>query len=267
VREDAGEGGRIGVWVGLHDLESCSDGQIRAGAALAARPGVGLHLHCSESRVSVQKTLARTGRRPVAHLAHLGAMRPRTLLAHCVWVDADDRNLLRAAGAHVVHCPHANLKLGSGIAPVPAMLAEGVNVALGTDGAKANNRLDMFDVMKFASLIHKGVQADPSVLPPAAVLAMATRHGARALGIPAGTLEPGSLADLVVVRLDHLHLQPAVPETIVTNLVHAARGSDVNLVMVHGQVVVAEGTVETVHTAAVRAQAAAIGTSLLAAPR
>jgi 5-methylthioadenosine/S-adenosylhomocysteine deaminase len=258
------EGGRVRVWVGLHDLESCSDEQVRAGAALAARHGVGLHLHCAESRASVARTLGRTGRRPVAHLAHLGALTPRTLLAHCVWLDEDDRTALAAAGTHVAHCPHANLKLGSGIAPVPALLAAGANVALGTDGAKANNGLDMFDVMKFASLIHKGVAHDPTVLPPAQVLAMATRHGARALGIPAGTLQAGALADLTLVRCDRFHLQPAAPETIVTNLVHAARGSDVDVAIVDGRVIVEGGTVRTVDAGAVRARAGAIGASLIA---
>jgi 5-methylthioadenosine/S-adenosylhomocysteine deaminase len=252
------------VWVGLHDVGSCSDAQVRAGAALAARHGVGLHLHCAESRVSVTKTRARTGRSPVAHQAALGALTDRTLLAHCVWLDHADRRQLKAAGAHVAHCPHANLKLGSGIAPVPELLAEGINVALGTDGAKANNGLDMFEVMKFASLIHKGVRHDPAVLPPPRVFAMGTRHGALALGIPAGELRPGALADLALVRLDRFHLQPATAETILTNLIHAARGSDVDLVMVDGRILVESGDVCTVDAAAVRARAGAIGASLLA---
>jgi 5-methylthioadenosine/S-adenosylhomocysteine deaminase len=253
----------VSVWVGLHDLESCSDLQVQAGAALAGRFGVGLHLHCAETRLSVAKTLERTGRRPVAHLAWLGGLTPGTLLAHCVWVDEVDQRILAAAGAHIVHCPHANLKLGSGIAPVPGLLAEGVNIALGTDGAKANNTLDMFEVMKLASLIHKGVHADPKLLSPATVLAMATRHGAHALGIPAGVLSLGKLADLALVRLDRFHLQPAVPETILTNLVHAARGSDVDLVMVNGHVVVESGTICAVDAASIRSRTSVIGQALL----
>ncbi len=267
LAEGAHDGGRVRTWVGLHDLESCSDDQVRAGVALAIRYGVGLHLHCAETRFSVERTVRRTGRHPVAHLAHLGALSERTLLAHCVWVDEAERRTLRGAGVHVTHCPQANLKLGSGIAPVPELLATGVNVALGTDGAKANNSLDMFEVMKFASLIQKGSRQDPAVLPPEQVLAMATRHGAGALGIPAGTLAPGMLADLTLVRLDRFHLQPASPETIVTNLVHAARGSDVDLVMVDGKIIVAGGAVQTVDAPAIRTRAAAIGTSLLATQR
>jgi 5-methylthioadenosine/S-adenosylhomocysteine deaminase len=136
-------------------------------------------------------------------------------------------------------------------------------MALGTDGAKADHRLDMFDVMKFASLIHKGVQTDPSIFPAATVLAMATRYGARALGIAADALEPGRLADLVLVRLDRFHVQPAAPETIVTNLVHAARGPDVDLVRVDANIVVECGAVQTVDVPAVRARAAAFGRALL----
>ena len=256
---------RVRVWVGLHDLESCSDEQVRTGAALAARYGVGLHLHCSETRFSVERTLTRTGRRPVEHLAHLGALANRTLLAHCVWVDEADRARLAAANANVAHCPHANLKLGSGIAPIPELLAAGATVALGTDGAKANNSLDMFEVMKFASLIQKGVRHDPAALPSAQVLTMATQSGATALGIPTGALAPGMRADLTMVRLDRFHLQPISPDTIVTNLVHAAHGSDVDMVMVDGKIVVENGVVQTVDADAIRARAAVIGAALMEA--
>ena len=156
-------GGRVRVWVGLHDLESCSDDSVRAGAELARAHRTGLHLHCSETQL-----LGRA--HPVTRRPHAGRAlgwssarsMPRTLLAHCVWASEDDRALLASAGAHVAHCPHANLKLGSGVAPIPDMRRRGINVSLATDGAKANNRLDMFDVMKFASLLHKGVAGDPT---------------------------------------------------------------------------------------------------------
>jgi 5-methylthioadenosine/S-adenosylhomocysteine deaminase len=260
------EDDRVRIWVGLHDLESCSDAQVAAGAALARRHGAGLHLHCAETLHAVERTLRRTGRRPVAQLEALHALGRQTLLAHGVWLDEADRAGLAASGAHVVHCPHANLKLGSGIAPVPELLAAGVAVALGTDGAKANNSLDMFEVMKLASLLQKGSRRDPAILPPAQVFGMGTFQAARALGIPAGALAPGLLADLALVRLDRFHLQPAVPETIVTNLVHAARASDVDLVMVDGRIVAERGQVASVDAAAVRRRAAEIGRSLLARP-
>jgi 5-methylthioadenosine/S-adenosylhomocysteine deaminase len=254
---------RVRIWVGLHDLESCSDDVIRAGAALARAHRTGLHLHCSETRLSVERTRARTGRTPVATLGELGALGDRTLLAHCVWLTDEDRRLLAAAGTHVAHCPHANLKLGSGIAPIPALRADGVNVGLATDGAKANNRLDMFDVMKFASLLHRGVAGDPAILPAHAVLHMATRCGAAALGISAGAIVTGAKADLVLVRLDGLHLLPCVPDTIVTNLVHAARGADVSTVMVDGEVLVRDGRLADPRWSDLAARARSVGLALL----
>lgn len=232
---------RIAVWVGLHDLESCSDETIRDGAALARRFATGLHLHCAESRANVERTRARTGVSPIAHLDALGALGESTLLAHCVWADADDIALLARRGTTVAHCPHANLKLGSGVAPIGAMVAAGVRVALGTDGAKANNRLDPFDVMKFASLLQKGINLDPTVLPPDTVIGMATGAGAAALRLDAGEIAVGRLADITLVDLRRFHLQPATPATIVTNLVHSARGSDVHTVIVGGEIVVEGG--------------------------
>ena len=245
---------RIAVWVGLHDLESCADDTIRDGAALARRFDTGLHLHCAESQHNVARTRNRTGLSPIAHLDALGALGPRTLLAHCVWADADDITRLHARGTAVAHCPHANLKLASGVAPVAEMLRAGVNVTLGTDGAKANNRLDPFDVMKFASLLHKGVHRDPALLPPAAVLAMAARAGAHALSIDAGEIAVGRLADLTIVDLRRFHLQPATPATVATNLVHSARGSDVHSVIVGGEVLVDAGRLVNIDEAATLAR-------------
>jgi len=244
----------VSVWVGLHDLETCSDGTIAAGAALAAEFHTGLHLHCAESRVAVERTRARTGRSPIAQLAVLGALGKRTVLAHCVWADVDDRRLLSESATSVAHCPHANLKLASGMAPVPELLAAGVGVALATDGAKANNRLDMFDVMKFTSLLHKGTHLDAGVLPPSTVVDMATGAGACALGLEIGSLAPGALADLVLVDLQQFHLVPGTPDAITTNLVHAARGSDVRTVVVGGEVVVENRRLTRIDTeAALRA--------------
>jgi len=171
--------------------------------------------------------------------------------------------MLAIAGAHVAHCPHANLKLGSGIAPVPDMRRRNVNVSLATDGAKANNRLDMFDVMKFASLLHKGTSGDPTVLPPGDVLDMATNRGGVALDIPVGVIAPGSKADLALVRLDGFHVQPCVPDTVVTNLVHAARGSDVSMVMVDGQIIVRDGRLTDPRWEGLSGRACGVGLDLL----
>jgi 5-methylthioadenosine/S-adenosylhomocysteine deaminase len=255
--------GRVGLWVGLHDLEGCADQSIAAGAELAREYGTGLHLHCAETRGAVERTRARTGRTPVAQLHELGALGPRTVLAHCVWADADDQALLAATGTTVAHCPHANLKLASGFAPVPAMQEAGVRVTLATDGAKANNRLDLFDVMKFASLIHKGMRLEAGLLPAPTVLRMATQDGAQALGLDSGAIAPGMLADLTLVDLEQFHLQPATPDTVATNLVHAARGADVRMVLVDGEVVVEDGRLVRIDTAAALAAMKAAGRRLM----
>jgi 5-methylthioadenosine/S-adenosylhomocysteine deaminase len=265
LQQANGAGDRVRVWVGLHDLESCSDDCVRAGAELAHAHRTGLHLHCSETRFLVEKTKSRTGHTPIAHLRELGALSDRTLLAHCVWASEDDRAILAEAGAHVAHCPHANLKLGCGVAPVPDMRRRGVNVGLATDGAKANNRLDMFDVMKFASLVHKGVTGDATTLPSHDVLDMATQRGAAALGLPVGAISPGLRADLTLVRLDGFHLQPCVSNTIVTNLVHAARGSDVTMVMVDGRLIVQDGRMADGRWNDLNERARKVGLDLLAA--
>jgi 5-methylthioadenosine/S-adenosylhomocysteine deaminase len=263
IEEGARFDERVRVWVGLHDLESCSDAQIVEGVKLAKARNVGLHLHCSESMRSVDRTRTRTGRTPVAQLAELGVLSERTVLAHCVWVDDHDRALLAASGTHVAHCPHANLKLGSGVAPIPDLCAKGINVTLATDGAKANNRLDPFDVMKFASLLPKGVARNPAALPPRHIFDMATRRGAVALGVPAGAIAPGLAADLVLMRADGFHLQPMLPETVETNLVHAARGSDVSMVMVAGRVLVRGGRLAEMDQDDIMRKARAVGLHLI----
>jgi 5-methylthioadenosine/S-adenosylhomocysteine deaminase len=253
----------VRVWVGLHDLESCSDEQIAAGVALAGRHGVGVHLHCSETSFQIERTARRTGRTPVAQLAQLGALGPMTLLAQCVWADEADRDILARHGTSVAHCPHANLKLGSGIAPVADMIRRGINVTVATDGAKANNRLDLFDVMKFASLLQKGAMRDPAALPARRVLEMATAGAGRALHAPIGAIRAGMAADLILVRLDRLHLQPCLPDTVMTNLVHAARGSDVSLTMVAGKVLVRDGELVAMPLERIRRDALAVGMALI----
>lgn len=234
---------QVKIWVGLHEVESCGDEQLVQGAHLAEKYNTGIHMHSSESQYFVDLTTKRTGIRPIAHLAKLGVLGEWTLMAHCVWVDEDDRRLIAEYQSHVAHCPQANLKLASGIAPIPEMYAKNISITLGTDGARANNRLDMFDTMKFASLIHRGTTLEPNILPPEAIINMASGAGYKAYGIQGGRLSQGMLADLIVVDLNKFHFQPVLPETIVTNLVHSAMGSDVDLVMVDGKIVVNNGEI------------------------
>src|SRR5262249_50037604 len=185
------------------------------------------------------------GRSPVRHLASLGLLDARLVAAHCVWVDSEEIALLAASRVGVVHNPRSNLKLASGIAPVPDMLSAGVSVGLGTDGAASNNELELLAEIQFAALLHKGVRLDPLAVPAIAALEMATIGGARALGLDAriGSLEVGKRADVVVIDFDEDSLVPLYDP--VSHLAYAIEAADVRTVIVDGRIVVAEGALVT----------------------
>jgi 5-methylthioadenosine/S-adenosylhomocysteine deaminase len=202
-------------------------------------------LHLAETRTETRDCLRDYGRRPAAHLAALGLLSPRSLLVHCVDTDENDLALIAAAGAHVSHCPKSNLKLASGLAPVAAMRAAGINVALGTDGAASNNSLDMFSEMGFAALLHKGVTLDPLAVPAQAALDMATGNAARAIGWPElGALAVGRPADLIALDMAEPGLQPFYNP--VSQAVYAACGAQVRLTMVGGKILYRDGRFATI---------------------
>jgi 5-methylthioadenosine/S-adenosylhomocysteine deaminase len=179
-----------------------------------------------------------------------------------VWVDGDDIELLAAAGTGVVHNPRSNLKLGSGVAPVPDMLRAGIRVALGTDGAASNNELDLFSEIQMAALIHKGVRLDPLAVPAAAALEMATIGGARALRLDRliGSLEVGKRADLVVIDLDEDSLVPLYDP--VSHLAYAVEAADVRTVLVDGRVLFENGRLTTADEREIRRQVRALATEI-----
>jgi 5-methylthioadenosine/S-adenosylhomocysteine deaminase len=262
-------GGRVRAWVGLEHLFYCKPGTVTAAAALAEEFGVGLHTHSSEMAWEVEESLRRYGCRPVERFAALGALGPRTVIAHCVWLDEREIGLLAAAGAAVVHCPCSNMKLASGAAPVGRLRAAGVPVALGTDGEKENNNLDMVEEMKFAALLRKLTTGDPTTGDPWDILTMATRDGARVLGLDniTGTLEPGKRADLVTVDLRAPHLTPLLhgqDANVAAHLVFAASGHDVDQVWVDGRLLVDRGQVLSVDSTTVRRDAQSAAEELFA---
>jgi 5-methylthioadenosine/S-adenosylhomocysteine deaminase len=240
--------GRIIPWVGLeHPFYADEAGQRRA-IALANEFGTGLYTHCSEAQVEIEQFDQRYGSRPVHALDRLGFFdTPHTVLAHAVWLDADEIDLLARRGGGISHNPVSNMKLASGFAPVAEMLEAGVAVGIGSDGEKENNNLDLFEEMKVASLLGKLRTLDAAAMDSWTVLEMATRGGARAMGLDetVGSLEPGKQADLIAVRLDTPRMTPLFTSGQYTNvhhnLVHAVRGSDVDLTMVAGDVVVRDG--------------------------
>jgi 5-methylthioadenosine/S-adenosylhomocysteine deaminase len=259
--------GRVRTWVGLEHLFYCTPTAFRAAVALAEEFDTGLHTHSSETIWEVQESLKRFGRRPIEEFYNRGILGPRTVVAHCVWLDDREIELLARTGTSVAHCPCSNMKLSSGPARVADLRAKGIAVGLGSDGEKENNNLDLLEEMKFASLLQKVTTLDPTAGDPWDVLAMATLDGARALGLAelTGSLEPGKRADLVTVDLRQLHTTPLLHGddfNAVAHLVFSASGHDVDQVWVDGRLLVEGGRVLTVDASAVREQAQAAAEEL-----
>jgi len=241
--------------VAPHSTYLASPETLKAARALADRYRAPILVHLSESPDEQTQVRERYGRTPTEQLQQLGILRRGVLGAHGIWLTASDRAILKEAGAGVAHCPQSNMKLASGAAPVREMLAEGLRLGLGTDGAASNNDLDMFEEMLTAALLAKHASGDPTVAPAAAVLEMATLGGARALGMEdrIGSLEPGKRADLVVVGLDEPRLHPLYDA--VSHLVYVAKGADVHDVVVEGRVIMRDRRVLTLDEKSVVAEA------------
>jgi 5-methylthioadenosine/S-adenosylhomocysteine deaminase len=254
-------GGRVRHCFAPRFAVSCTRGLLERVARLSRERGVVVHTHASENLTEIDMVERATGMRNVQYLASLGLAAPHVALAHCVHLDGDELDTLARTGTHVLHCPSSNMKLGSGVAPVTEMLARGVNVTLGADGAACNNRLDMFTEMRAAALLQK-VSHGADALPAARVLRMATVDGARALGLAGevGSLEAGKRADVTVVDLSRLHLTPR-PD-VVSTLVYAATPADVRTVVIDGRVVLRDGELLTLEEGEVRREAEAEAGSL-----
>ncbi len=261
--------GRVRSWVGLEHIFYCSDQMFRDAAALAEEFGTGLHTHSSESIWEVQECLRRFGRRPLEEMFQRGILGPSTVIAHGVWLDDREVELMVQTGTSLTHCPCSNMKLASGPARVGHHRDAGMTVALGSDGEKENNNLDLFEEMKFASLLQKVSTLDPTVGDPWDVLDMATLQGAKALGLDdvTGSIEVGKEADLVMVSLQGLHFVPVLRGgdfNVPAHLVFTASGHDVTDVWVRGCRLVSGGEVTSVDVARVAADAQAAAEDLFA---
>lgn len=243
--------GRIRVALAPRFALSCSRDLLEAVAEASVREGLLVHTHASEQRDEVEWVRRVTGRENIAYFEDVGLASPRLNVAHCVWVSDAEQEVLASRGVKVTHCPGSNLKLGSGIAPVAGLRQRGICVSLGSDGAACNNHLDMFGEMRLAATLQAVAEA-PGALTARDALWMATRDGARALGLEdeIGSIEPGKRADLILVASSGTHQAPS-PDPY-SSLVYTARPTDVGIAMIDGEILVENGL-------AVRLDAAGIG--------
>lgn len=225
---------------------SCTRELLAEVAELAKRHNVMIHTHASENKSECEIVESETGKRNIIYLDSVGITGAHVVLAHCVHLDTEEMETLMRTRTNVAHCPSSNLKLGSGLARVAEMLARGISVSLGADGAPCNNRLDMFTEMRTAALLQK-LAHGPEALPAARVLRMATIDGAHALGLEReiGSIEVGKRADLIVVDLNGPHSSPA-PD-VVSALVYSAQASDVRTTIINGRLVMGDRQLMTLN--------------------
>lgn len=247
-------GARLRACLAPRFAVSCSPGLLRDVAAAARSHNLLIHTHGAEQVAEVELVQRSTGMRNLAWLAEVGMANDRLRLAHVIHLDAAETELLRSSGTHVLHCPSSNLKLGSGIAPIHRYLQLGVPVSIGADGAPCNNNLDALREARLAALLQKPLFG-PDALPARTALTLATREGARALGMAdeIGSIEPGKQADLVEFDLDKPHIAPFGDPY--GQIVYAAERADIHRVWVDGEVVVERGVPAWCDAAAVVANA------------
>jgi 5-methylthioadenosine/S-adenosylhomocysteine deaminase len=236
--------GRIRTVLGPHSPHTCPPQFLARTAAVAARLGVGIHIHLAESQGQVDSSLTRHDLTPVELLDRSGVLDVPVLAAHGIYLSEPDVEILAARRVTVVQCPTCHMKLGMGVTRVPELRAAGVNVALGTDGAASNNALSMLQEARHAALIQKLHLADPTALPGDAALRMATQNGARALGFPlSGTIAADHHADLIMIDCNNARLRPR--HDLVANVLYAAESGDVSDVMVAGRWLMRKKTLAT----------------------
>lgn len=227
----------IHIVVEPHALYTCSPYLLRKAKALSDRYGIPIGIHLLETQSERDSLKEKLGKSPVSFLEEIGYLDSRLIAFHCVFMDEEDTAAFSKHGSKVIHNPESNMKLASGVAPIPEMISKGIPVGLGTDGCASNNNLDLFQEMDMASKLHKVHRLDPTAMKAEAVVRMATCEGARALGLEnkVGMLKAGMKADIILINLDKPHLTPIYNEY--SHLVYAVQGSDVDTVFINGKMV------------------------------
>ncbi|MFT3877807.1 MAG: amidohydrolase [Propioniciclava sp.] len=256
---------RIRLGYGPHAPYTCAPELLRDIRDRALRTGIPVQIHVSESAAEVADITDRYGATPGRHLAALGLFDAEVLAAHCVHLTAGEITTFADHGAAISHNPVSNLKLGCGIAPLPAFLDAGVRLALGTDSVASNNSLDLFEEIKTATILHRGVHQDAAIVRGSDVLDIATRRGAAAIGFPdAGAVEVGRFADVITLDISGAAQAPFTAERLVSHLAFAASGRDVRHVFIGGRHVYADGDYLTLDAAGILARARASAARLRA---
>ena len=236
--------GRITVMFGPHALYTCPPDYLKKVAEKAQSLGAEVHIHMSETIGEVEDCMKKYGKRPFAHVASTGLFENGTLAAHCVHLNDEDIDIIKKYHIRVAHNPGSNMKLASGIAPVPKLFKEGICVALGTDGASSNNNLDMLEETNLAALLHKVDTFDPLSVPALEALKMATEYGAKALSIKnLGVLSEGNSADITLFCTEGSAWCPK--NNLVSLLVYSANASSVDTVLVDGKVLMEKKELKT----------------------
>ncbi|WP_283674909.1 amidohydrolase [Butyricicoccus sp. Marseille-Q5471] len=246
--------GRLSIDLCIHGEYTSSPKVVKAVAAHAKSAGVQMHIHLSETKSEHEECKQRHGMTPAAYMESCGVFDVSTTAAHCVWLEENDFSILKKHGVTVACCPASNLKLASGYANVPEMLRQGINVALGTDGAASNNNLNILQDVYLFALAYKGYYHDSTLITPAQALAAATSAGAKSQGrANCGALKVGNRADLCIVDTDTPQFTPM--HDAACNVVYAAQGSDVKLTMVDGRVLYRDGAFQTIDIEQVKFEA------------
>ncbi|MFB6196848.1 MAG: amidohydrolase [Halobacteriaceae archaeon] len=261
-RLDGRANGRIHGMVTPHGLTTVDDEHLEMLSDGARDLDVSLHFHASETSEDVEAIRDEYGVNPLEYADQRGLLRPSTFIAHGVHLTDEEIDLLAERGAGVVHCPASNMKLASGAAPIGTLRDRGVDVAIGTDGAASNNDLDMFDELRDAALLGKHARNNASAVPANVAVEFATVGGSAMLGIDAGRIEPGALADLAIIDLQSPHLTPV--HNHVSHLAYAARGGDVKHTICNGDVLMRDRELTTLDSGNVMSNARRRARSLIA---
>lgn len=239
--------GRLEVAFTPRFVISCTDSLLKEVSKISREKNAFVHTHASENRSEIQVVESTRGMRNIIYLDKVGLTGPKLILAHCIWLDEAEKDILVQTKTRISHCPSSNLKLASGIAPIPELIERGAEVSISADGAPCNNNLDGFREMRHAALIQKPLHG-PTVMPAHKVFELATLGGARAIGHEhdLGSLEVGKRADLAVVSLQGLHTWPNEHVDVYSQLVYQAVSSDVRLTMVDGKIVMKDRQLLTI---------------------